>query len=323
MERISVTKLANQIETEADAYIFLERLRWGLGRQVCPHCGCESANYIRPLNGVSRKTRTGHGSQRRVWQCVACRKQFSVLTGTVMHGTKISIRTWLFVIFEMCANKNGLAAREIERKYELTPKSAWFLTQRIREAMKRDPLAGMLKGVVRVDEAYIGGVAKNKHAWKREQEKPTGGGKKAIVLSLIEQHSGEVRSRVIPDVTGATLNKAISEQVNPSGSILQTDELTAYTEVGKQFVLHETVNHSEGVYARRNVTTNNVEGYFSQLKRSIDGTHHHVSTRHLPRYLAEFDFRYSTRKDSDTVRMGTLVDGMAGRRLTYRPLIGD
>ncbi len=152
MERISVTSLANKIITEGDAYLFLENLRWGVGTQVCPHCDCEAANFIRPLNGVSRRTRTGSASQRRLWQCVACRKQFSVLTGTVMHGTKISVRTWLFVLFEMCANKNGISAREVERKYDHTAKSAWFMTQRIREGMKREPLAGMLVGTIVADE---------------------------------------------------------------------------------------------------------------------------------------------------------------------------
>ena len=110
---------------------------------VCPHCESTGVYFLNPANGVSRKTRTGANSERRVWKCGACRKQFSATTGTVFHGSKISIRKWLFVFFEMCANKNGIAAREIERKYELTPKSAWFMTQRIREAMKRDPLAGL------------------------------------------------------------------------------------------------------------------------------------------------------------------------------------
>ena len=121
------------------------RLRWGeeLERQTCPKCDCDGPHYyIRPANGTSRSTRTGAASQRRVWKCAACRKQFSVLTGTIFHGTKISVRTWVFVIFEMCSSKNGVSAREIERKYDLTAKTAWFMLHRIREAMKREPLVG-------------------------------------------------------------------------------------------------------------------------------------------------------------------------------------
>jgi hypothetical protein len=119
-------------------------------------------------------------------------------------------------------------------------------------------------------------------------------------------------------VTGATLAKAISEQVDVTASHLHTDSWVGYHQIGEQIVLHETVNHRQGEYVRGNVTTNHAEGYFSQLKRGIDGTHHYVSREHLPRYLAEFDFRYSTRKMSDAARMMKLVGQTTGRRLTYR-----
>jgi transposase-like protein len=143
-QEFSIPALMAQVPTEADAYKLLERFRWEDG-VVCPHCGSVAEHYfLRPKNGTSRATRTGSRSQRRVWKCRDCRKQFSVLTGTIFHGTKIPVRTWLMVVFEMCASKNGVAAREIERKYDLTPKSAWFMTHRIREAMKREPLAGLL-----------------------------------------------------------------------------------------------------------------------------------------------------------------------------------
>src|SRR5215212_2267727 len=141
---ISIPALA-RLRSEAEAYEYLEGLRWG-SKPVCAHCQSERVYFLKPSNGFGRRTRTGSVSERRVWKCGACRKQFSVLTGTIFHGTKIPLRTWLFVVYEMCASKNGVAAREIERKYELTPKTAWFMLHRIREAMRRDPLAGMLKG---------------------------------------------------------------------------------------------------------------------------------------------------------------------------------
>jgi transposase-like protein len=122
---INGLQLADELRTEADAYLYLERMRWG-DRPVCPHCGSVREHYfLKPSNGKARKTRTGAPSERRVWKCADCRKQFTALTGTIMHGSKIPIRTWVFVIFEMCSSKNGVAAREIERKYGLTPKSAW------------------------------------------------------------------------------------------------------------------------------------------------------------------------------------------------------
>src|SRR3954451_9384056 len=153
-QEFSIPKLARMVRTEADAYRLLEDLRWTSGLPVCPHCGSMDEHYfLKPKDGTGeRKTRTGALSQRRVWKCRDCRKQFSVLTGTIFHGTKIPLQAWLMVIFEMCSDKNGISAREVERKYELTPKSAWFMLHRIREAMKLEPLAGLLSGVAQADE---------------------------------------------------------------------------------------------------------------------------------------------------------------------------
>jgi transposase-like protein len=330
----SVIGLANKVQTEADAYLFMEQIRWQ-GTPVCPHCnGTERISFLTPADGSTRKTRTGSKSERRVWFCGPCRKQFSVLTGTIFHGTKVSVRKWLFVFYEMCANKNGLAAREIERKYEVTAKTAWFMTQRIREAMKRDPFVSALRGTVVADETFIGGSVKNRHRQNAPRHEHGGGSQstpkyaKTAVVSLISEATGEVRSAVVPNVTGATLRKAISQQVDVSQSILHTDAAMQYRDFGREFIDHQYVDHSADEYVRYEadgtfIGTNPAEGYFSQLKRSIDGTHHKVSVEHLPRYLAEFDFRYSTRKLSDDARTKRLFGQVAGRRLSYRPLIGD
>lgn len=333
MEQISVLGIARKIQDEAGAYAFMEDLRWGkdLSRQQCPHCNSTRKFYfLKPKNGTSRATRTGSASQRRVWKCADCRKQFSVITNTIFHGTKVSLHIWLFVIFEMCANKNGIAAREIERKYDVTPKTAWFMTQRIREAMKKEPLAGMLSGTIIADETHIGGKPKNKHRQGTHGKKKYGPGKgagaggnanKTVVLSLLDKATGEVRSKVIPDVTGATLADELEAQIDMANTHLHTDGATGYRQVGKQFASHEYVDHSTYEYVRGDVTTNHVEGFFSQLKRSLDGTHHHVSRKHLHRYLAEFDYRYSSRQDTDTERMSNLMRyGVGGRRLSYRPV---
>jgi len=320
---VNMLSIIERIPTEAAAYEYLEFLRWH-GQPICPHCDSERC-YL--LNST-RITSTGKASARRLWKCGACRKQFSVLTGTVMHGSKIPIRTWVLVMFEMTSNKNGIAAREIERRYDLTPKSAWFLLHRIREAMKPEwisTLGGNVHTVV-ADETFIGGKPKNRH----QQGKPRPGTSKGHagradnkipVLSLIDRNTGEVRSRVVNDVTGATLRKAISEQVDMAGSILYTDAAGSYRQLGREFQRHAWVDHSSNEYVRGDVSTNQAENFFSQLKRSIDGTHHHVSKEHLGRYLAEFDFRYSTKKADDTERLRKLVSQVAGRRLSYRPLV--
>lgn len=338
MSKFNVLELASRIPDEASAYRYLEDLRWG-DTPVCAHCDGENVTYLNPENGTSRKTRTGAVSQRRVWKCRDCRKQFSVLTNTIMHGTKIPVRTWVFVIYEMCACKNGIAAREIERRYGVTPKSAWFMLHRIREAMKSDGL-DLLGGeghVVVADETFIGGKAKNRHKTKSAdagtpvpiapgERNPNPVADKTAVLSLIDTETGEVRSRIVPDVTGATLRKAIADQVHMGRSTLHTDQSQSYKLVAGEFAAHETVNHNQDEYVRYTpegvVTSNQAENFFSQLKRSLDGTHHHVSRKHLSRYLGEFDFRYSTRSLSDLERTEALAVNLTGRRLTYRPLVG-
>jgi len=314
----SIPALADKIRTEADAYEFLEQLRWD-GQPVCPHCGSVRRPYfLTPKDGASRKTRTGSKSERRVWKCADCRKQFSALTGTIFHGTKVPVRTWIFVVFEMCASKNGVAAREIQRKYGLTGKSAWFVLHRIREGMKREPISGLLSGRVVADETWIGGKPSNRHGHKRGR-----GGQgvtdKQPVVALVSRKTGEVRSRAIPNVRGSSLRGVIGEEVDASRTHLHTDEGTGYARIAGDFASHSAVNHKRGEYVRDDVSTNVAETYFSQLKRSIDGTHHHVSRAHLQRYLAEFDFRFSTCRESDTERMKRLGRQVGARRLTYRP----
>lgn len=321
---MNLSSVSKRVTDDEAAYIFLEELRWGAG-PVCPHCASINDHYfLTPRADDGRKTRTGKVTVRRLWKCKDCRKQFSVLTGTMMHGSKISVRTWVLVIFEMCASKNGVASREIERKYGLTPRSAWFLLQRIREAMKDDDPTALFSGVVIADETFIGGNPKNRHKNVRYAEKPVGSPKtdKTAVFSVMERESGKVRSRVVPNVRRDTLQAAIVTQVDMSNAVLHTDGAPQYTHIGWKFQDHQTVNHIMGEYVRKGVTTNHVEGFFSQLKRSVDGTFHAVSDVHLPRYLAEFDYRYSTRKISDAQRVQRLMGRAGNRRLTYDDLTG-
>ena len=210
--RLSIPELALRIPTEHDAYYFLEQMRWPDGTPTCPHCGNKGANYITPTSGQSRATRTGSRSQRRVWQCKKCRKQFSAMTGTVFHGSKVPLRTWLLVVFEMCASKNGVSAREIERKYGVSPKTAWFMAHRIREAM-RNKAPDKLIGDMIVDKTYIGADPKNMHANDPRKGKTGRGTHKTPVLSIIDAETGESRSKVIPNVSGKTLRAALADNV--------------------------------------------------------------------------------------------------------------
>ncbi len=321
-QEFSVTKLAARLHTEADAYLLLEELRWGGAPEACPKCGEVGKTYfMQPRDGsAARKTRTGSLSQRRVWKCRGCRQQFSALTDTIFHGTKISIRTWLLVIFEVCAAKNSVSAWEISRKYSITNESAWHMLHRIREAMKREPVAGLLRGTVIADETWIGGENKNRHADKRNPASGPGVTDKQPVMTLVDYETRAVRSVAVSDVTAETLGAVLREQVEIDRSQLWTDSAAAYRTVGREFNSHHTVDHSAGEYKRNGAGTNIAEGYFSQLKRSLDGTHHQVSREHLDRYLAQFDWLYTHCKATDSQRMRTLLGSVEGRRLTYRPL---
>lgn len=229
--KLTLKYLADHVHDETDAYQLLEELRWH-GIPVCPHCGNEKAYFLKPRNGVARSTGRKHDdggrtqSVRRVWKCAKCRKQFSVLTGTIFHGTKIPIQTWLTVMVQMTAAKNGISAREVERMHGLTPETAWYMLHRLREAMKREPIVSLLSGTIVADETWIGGKPKNKHQQGRIRP---GSGRfragypsdKTAVLSLVNTTTGEVRSRVIPDITGPTPRDALVDQIDtPSSSLL-------------------------------------------------------------------------------------------------------
>jgi transposase-like protein len=332
MAKNTLLNQVRNLRTEAEAYEFVERLRWK-GNPSCPHCGSEKVYFLTP-KGEGRKTRTGKVSERRVWKCANCRKQFSVLTGTIFHGTKVELRIWLSVVVEMCANKNGMAAREIERKYGVAPKTAWFMAHRIREAMRnRAPHA--LRGVIVADEAWIGGdperMNRKTHAkWAGRGENPApvvpgGGGRpnqktaKTPIVSLVDAATGEVRSAVVPRVNSGNLRKFMAQNVDMAGSVLWTDEAKVYSgSLGREFIRHETVDHEADEYVGPNgQSTNLAESYFSQFKRSLDGTHHRVSVEHLHRYLGEFDYRRSTCKISDTERVERLMGQVEGR-LSYK-----
>jgi transposase-like protein len=308
--KTTIASLSREIISEADAYLYLENLRWH-GEARCPKCDSTDVHYIAPENGVSRTTAGGSQSERRVWRCRPCRKQFSALTGTMMHSTKIPVRTWVMVIFEMCSSKNGVAAREIERKYGLCPRTAWHMLHRIREAMSHDS-GNLFDGNVVVDEAYIGGNPEFMHADKRHGRAGAGTDKTPVV-TIIDAESRKARSTVVPWVDSASLGDVIRHNVDMATTVLHTDSHRGYIPVGRAMAGHFAVDHKAGIYGTDKTNgTNLCENYFAQLK----GTHIHVDPKHLHRYLGEFDYRFSTCDMSDTERMADLGKRLGGR-LSY------
>jgi transposase-like protein len=304
---------------EAAAFEHVEATLWPEG-PVCPHCGSVAAPY--KLAGVRTKAtkKNPEGSLRHgLYKCRDCRKQFTVRIGTIFEESHLPLHIWLQAIHLVCSSKKGISAHQLHRVLECTYKTAWFLEHRIREAM-RLPLEdqGALGGngkAVEVDETYVGGKESNKPIYKRTKARYAS---KAAVFSMV-QRGGDVRSMHLTEVTAKTLRPIMLAHIDDK-SALYTDDAGQYRKLSDDFA-HEVVNHSAEEYVRGEVHTNTIEGYFSILKRGINGTYHHVSQQHLGRYLAEFDFRYNNRLSlgvEDQERAKQALVGVKGKRLTYR-----
>jgi transposase-like protein len=287
--------------TEDEARTLIEKNRWPNG-PVCPHCGATKYYKITPKKESKRPVGKG------VYKCAKCRKLFTVMVGTIFSDSHIPLNKWLIAIHLMVSSKKGISANQLHRLLNITYKSAWFMSHRIRFAMEQTYNRKM-QGTIEVDETYIGGKS-------RRIGKQTGWENKVPVVSLV-QRKGQVRSFVVPTVSASTLKKAVTENISKNAKLM-TDELISYKNIGKQFKSHEVVNHSKYEYVRGNVTTNTVESYFGLLKRGVNGTFHHISKQHLQRYLNEFDFRYNLRKLPDEKITPIAIKGFEGKRLTYK-----
>jgi transposase-like protein len=292
---------------EAAAFAKLESIVWPNG-PVCPHCGGTERSY--PLNGVKGK----NGLVRLgLKKCGQCRGQFTVRKNTVFESSHVPLHIWFQAAFLMCSSKKGVSSNQLHRTLGVTLKTAWFMSMRLREAMrvmKMDLIGGEDK-FVEADETFVGAKARN----RAYREPPP----KEAVMALVER-GGRVASYHVPNVTAATLKPLIADAISKD-SHFRTDESGVYWEIGEQFASHRTVVHSINEYVRGDAHTNTIEGYFSILKRGIYGVYQHVSEHHLKRYLAEFDFRYNQRIAlgiDDQQRMEVALQGIVGKRLTYR-----
>jgi transposase-like protein len=299
---------------EAAAFERLEAIVWPNG-PVCPHCGCTGRIYA--LKGVrskpSKKNPEGvvrHGLKK----CGDCRGQFTVRKNTVFEDSPVPLHVWFQTAYLMCSSKKGISSNQLSRTLGVTLQTAWFMSHRLREAMRTGSLAPMggASVAVEADETFIGR--------KEGSIKRRGHGHKNAVLSLVDRKNKQVRSFHVDSVSAATLVPIVKENV-AKDTAMMTDEWSGYYSLGDHFASHESVSHKADEWVRDDVHTNTVEGYFSIFKRGMKGVYQHCSEKHLHRYVAEFDFRYNNRKAlgcEGLERTRRVLTGITGKRLTYR-----
>jgi len=301
---------AKHFHDEKAAYAFVEARVWPDG-PVCPHCG--GFDRIRVLKGSS--TRIG------VRKCYDCRKPFTVKVGTVFEGSNVKLHLWLQAMYLMSSSKKGISSNQLHRTLGVTLKTAWFMSHRIREAMRSNDLTafGIGGGAVEADETFIG---KRKGVPVKQ-----GVTHKMKVLTLVDRETGRARSAVIEDLRPETIAPIVRDNVSREARLM-TDEAHRFKKLGTEFADHQAVNHAKDEYVRYAspmITTNTVEGYFSVFKRGMRGVYQHCAEHHLHRYLAEYDFRYSERVAkgvNDLDRTRRALSGAVGKRLKYRASLG-
>jgi transposase-like protein len=274
----SLIELLDKFPTEEACRQYLIEQRWN-GKPVCPHCGVDKKPYVI------------EGGKRYKCSDKDCGKKFSVTVGTFFENSNIGLRTWFAAMYLITAHKKGISSCQLSRDLNIHQKTAWFILHRIR-GMVASQAPEMLKDEVQVDETFVGGKDKNRHASKKKGHAD----EKTMVFGAL-QKDGKVRTKVIPNVTGSSLQGAVKEFV-ATGSTMVSDDWRGYHALKHDYV-HVVVNHSNGVYVNGSFHTNGIENFWSLFKRGIIGIYHQVSPKHLQAYADEFAYRYNTRKASD------------------------
>lgn len=299
----NLIELSEYFQNEEVCRKYLEKQLWD-GKPVCPHCKNDRAYAFK---------------DGRRYKCAKCLKQFTVTVGTFFEATKIPLRKWFHAIYIFTSHKKGVSSHQLAKDISVTQKTAWFILSRIRGILQ-DKAPTMLSGVIEIDETYAGGKMKNKHRYQRKRAKPGRGSENKTMIFGLKEKDGKIYNQMVADASHMTLQKIVTDNV-AKGSTIVTDGFHAYKNLHKNFN-HIIVDHANDVFVINGFTTNNIECYWSHLKRGIYGIYHQVSPKHLHRYCNEFAFRYNTRKDKEVDRFDSALKQAIGR-LKYAQLISN
>ena len=295
-QEMNIMKLMDEFHSEDACREILEKLRWPDGVE-CPRCGNKSVR-----NSYTREQ----------YDCASCGYQFSVTAGTIFQDTHLPLPKWFVAIYLMVESKKGISANQMKRTLSVSYKTAWYLCHRIRAAMMSE-VDKQLDGVVEVDETWVGGKTKGEgHGYK---------GNKVLAIGAAERE-GDIVLQAIQHADKETLHKFIHEHTAPDTEAIYTDEWPAYNGIEDKNTKHETVNHSANQWVKGGVHTNSVENIWSLLKRSIVGSYHQVSKKHLDAYLDELEWRFNNR-DNPYLFRDTLLKLIQSDNLEYRKLVSN
>lgn len=293
----NIIEFVRRFPDEKSCRDYLANSRWG-DKPECPHCGHSEKIY---------KINDG-----KLYRCAKCMKQFTVRVGTIFEDSALPLQKWFMAIYILTAHRKGISSCQLARDIEVTQKTAWFMLHRIRYAVKAKSFKKRLTGIVEVDETYIGGKYRGKPGEYNPDDK-------AVVFGLLER-GGTVRAFPVARATKWNLTPIIRRHVSKN-AVIMSDEFNGYNDLESEFEGHQSVNHSAREYVRGDVHTNNIEGFWSLMKRGINGVYHHASKKHLHRYTDEYAYRYNSRKETDIDRFMEFL-AHCGGRLTHKRLVG-
>lgn len=303
----SFAKMLEVLPDETACREYLELIRWN-NIPRCPDCG-STEHYLLKTKGIFKGMR----------KCSNCKVRYTVTLGTMFEGSHIPLRKWFIAIYLFSSHKKGVSSHQLAKDLGLTQKTAWFMLGRIRHAFKLKTIV-KVSGIVQADESFIGGKNKNRHSNKKVKESQGRSVKdKTPVFGLVHS-GGDVHTAVVPDTKAVTLKPIIFELVE-KGAIIVTDEWGAYNGLSSTYQ-HEVIKHNANEFMRDGFHTNNIENFWSHLKRGIYGIYHHVSPKHLGKYCDEFAFRYNARKIKDSDRFNFSLGKTEDFKMTYKQLIG-